>query len=152
MDIGIHPATSDQIDALTALINTASRTTTVLSRSREAIEAALPGFLVAVRAGEIVGCGGLQRMNPTLVELRSLVITEPCRGKGIGSEITRALVTRAREAGFTRIFTLTDNPHFFERLGFQRTDFASLPEKVWNDCRLCPKLNECGEIALDLML
>lgn len=152
LDFLIREPAPEDLDALAELINAASRASSVLPRTREAIAAAMSGFLVALRGGELIGCGGLQRMSPTLVELRSLVVADGRRGGGVGSALTAELAAKARRAGYSRLFTLTDNPRFFERLGFARTEFETLPEKVWSDCRLCPKLNNCGETALDFDL
>ncbi len=47
-----------------------------------------------------------------------------------------------------KIFTLTLEPEFFEKLGFERVPKEALPMKVWSDCAKCPKEDHCDEIAL----
>ena len=50
--------------------------------------------------------------------------------------------------GVKRVFALTYEPEFFEKLGFERVDKAVLPHKIWTDCVKCVKFPDCDEIAL----
>ena len=58
------------------------------------------------------------------------------------------LLDEARRDGLQRVFVLTRTPDFFERLGFARVPRESLPEKVFVDCNLCPRREDCDEQAL----
>lgn len=149
-DVRIEPARDLHVEAIHRLIEVASRTTTVLPRSVASIQAHRSGFVVALLGDDVVGCGALHAMNSELVEVRSLVVDASVRSMGIGSRLGRALVEKARTEGFSRVFTLTDNPRFFVRLGFHPTDRATLPQKVWTDCIFCPKFDDCGETALEI--
>ena len=142
----------EHVDAIHALIRAASETTTVLPRTPESIRAMLGSFAIAVRDEQVVGCGALHAWTPELAEVRSLVVSEGLRGQRVGSRLVDALVGRAAERSLRRVFTLTDNPAFFARLGFNLVDRDTLPHKVWNDCLLCPKFDNCGEVALDRII
>ena len=72
-----------------------------------------------------------------------------------GEAITRGLtaaIEDARKMGIKRLFTLTYEQGFFERLGFEIIDRHDLPEKVWRECLACPKAEACDEIAMMLVL
>ena len=54
--------------------------------------------------------------------------------------------------GIGRVFALTYQQRFFEKLGFTMIDKSELPQKIWGDCIKCAKFPECDEIALSLSL
>lgn len=145
-------AAASDVDAIHDLIEEASRTTTVLPRPRRTIQENLDRFVVAERDGRIVGCGSLALFTPYLAEVRSLVVADGLRGRGVGGAVVRALVEAARQMGVRRVFALTDNPAFFQRLDFTLTDKSTLPHKVWNECARCPKFLTCTEEAVDMLL
>jgi ribosomal protein S18 acetylase RimI-like enzyme len=86
-------------------------------------------ILVAVRAGEVIGClqltviPGLSRMGLTRGQLEGVRVSATARGQGIGEALVRAAVDRARARG-CRLIQLTsdrsrgDAQRFYERLGF----------------------------------
>lgn len=150
--VAYRPAAPADVDAIFELIREASCTTTVLPRPRQTIEANLHLFVVAERAGRIIGCGALTLFTPHLAEVRSLVVGAAARGLGIGGGVVKALIDHADRIGVRRLFALTDNPGFFQRQGFALTDKSTLPHKVWNECVHCPKFLTCTEEAVDLHL
>lgn len=138
--------------AIHGLISQAARNGLVLPRELDEIDAALPQFLVVEdqTTDEVVGCVALRDYCEGLVEVRSLVVATERRGHGIGTVLVDRVVQTALERGVKTIFTLTYRPHIFERLGFTRVDKHRFPQKVWADCRRCPKRDHCDEIALIL--
>ena len=70
------------------------------------------------------------------------------RGKGVGTALVTAALEQARHLGVPRVFALTLEPKFFERVGFTIVKKEELPMKVWSDCARCPKQDECDEIAV----
>jgi len=58
----------------------------------------------------------------------------------------------ARELGLKKVFALTYQPKFFERLGFSEIEKTQLPHKIWTDCIHCVKFPDCDEIALEILL
>ena len=70
------------------------------------------------------------------------------RGGRIGSNLVNKAVAEGKDLGVRRVFTLTYRPGFFERLGFETIDKASLPQKIWADCVRCVRFPDCNEIAM----
>jgi len=48
----------------------------------------------------------------------------------------------------TKVFTLTLESGFFEKLGFKEVAKEALPMKVWSDCAKCTKQEHCDETAM----
>ena len=66
-------------------------------------------------------------------------------------ETTRNLTAAIEQAvrlGVPKVFALTLEPDFFEKLGFEKVEKETLPMKVWSDCAKCPKQENCDEIAV----
>ncbi len=102
-------------------------------------------------AGRIAGCCTLHIVDEDLAEIRSLAVLESHQRSGIGRGLVEACISEAKELGICKLFALTGEVAFFERLGFQLEDKEDLPHKVWWDCRHCPKHpNYCDESALVL--
>jgi len=101
---------------------------------------------------QILGTCSMHICWEDLAEIRSLVVREPFRHQGIGRRLVEACVSEAVTLGLYRIFVLTYQAQFFERLGFHQVDKATLPHKIWADCIKCVKFPECDEIALVLEL
>lgn len=102
--------------------------------------------------GNLLGCGALRLMWYDLAEIRSLAIAERAHGTGLGRQICQALIAEARELELGRLFALTYQVGFFEKLGFHVVDKAIFPQKVWLDCQACPKQDCCDEIAVLMVL
>jgi amino-acid N-acetyltransferase len=108
-------------------------------------------FLVAVSAGQLVGCGALERFGSAAL-LRSLAVSPEYRGKGAGAQLYERLVVRAKELGLARLFLLTTTAApYFSRRGFQVVDRASAPEPMTRSAQfanLCPSTATCMSLAL----
>ncbi len=102
--------------------------------------------------GRVVGCGALRLMWHDLGEIRSLAVSEQAQGQGVGRRIVEKLLEEARELELARVFALTYQVPFFEKLGFRVVPKAIFPQKVWLDCQLCPKRHCCDETAMILVL
>jgi len=99
--------------------------------------------------GNIAGCCTLHIVDEDLAEIRSLAVLDSYQRRGVGRKLVEACISEARELGICKLFALTNEVGFFERLGFQPENKEGLPHKVWWDCRYCPKYpNYCDESAL----
>jgi len=146
--VRIRRARASDVDALARFIAAWTSDGTLLPRSREDLVRHLSGFRVAVRKGEIIGCGALQPVDGALAEVRTVAVTPAFRGAGIGRRIVRALMRDARRAGVVRVFCLTRRTSFFSGLLFQEVPREVFPHKIWSDCLGCPRLNSCDEVAM----
>lgn len=96
----------------------------------------------------IVGVAALNICWDDLAEVKSLAVREDYQEQGIGRQLVEHCLSEAVILGVYRVFTLTYQPKFFEKLGFKLVDKSSLPHKIWADCIKCPKFPDCDEIAL----
>jgi amino-acid N-acetyltransferase len=62
--------------------------------------------------------------------------------------LVAAATEQVAELGLPKVFALTLNPDFFEKMGFKIVEMDSFPMKVWSDCASCPKQENCDEIAV----
>ncbi len=124
----------------------------VLPRSLMDIFEAIRDFYVFVDEDRVVGASALNICWEDLAEVRSLVVDENNGGRGIGRHLVEACISEARQLGIGRVFALTYQQRFFEKLGFEVIEKSELPQKIWGDCIKCAKFPECDEIALSLSL
>jgi amino-acid N-acetyltransferase len=124
----------------------------VLSRSLMEIFEAIRDFYVFVEGDRVVGAAALNICWEDLAEVRSLVVDESFAGRGIGKHLVEACLYEARTLGIGRVFALTYQQAFFEKLGFSVIEKSELPQKIWGDCIKCAKFPECDEIALSRSL
>ena len=82
-------------------------------------------FVVAEVEGQIVGLGQLRPHADGSLELASLVVSPAHRGRGIGSQIVRALLASRR--GPIYLFCENALQPYYTRLGFQPLQPADLP-------------------------
>ena len=124
----------------------------LLGRSLSSLYDQLRDFQVYVVEGkdgeEVVGVCSLHICWENLAEIRSLAVKETFHGRGIGGELIEACLVDAEALGITEIFTLTYQPGFFKKHGFEFIDKKELPHKVWSDCINCPKFPDCNEEAM----
>ena len=97
---------------------------------------------------EIIGTCSMHICWEDLAEIRSLAVREPYQGQGIGKKLVEACIAEAISLGLHRIFVLTYQVEFFQKIGFQVVDKGTLPHKIWADCLKCIKFPECDETAM----
>ena len=148
----IRNARLDDVSAIRDLINEYAELERMLFRSPADLYESLRDFLVFEEKGEILGCCALQIIWSDLAEIRSLAVRSDSQKRGIGADLVRATIERARQLHLPRIFTLTLEEGFFCKLGFDQIIKDALPMKVWSDCVRCPKQDHCDEIAMILNL
>ncbi len=144
----IRKAKSQDVPAIHALISCYAELDRMLFRSMADIYENLQVFQVAESDGKIVGCCALKVIWADLAEVQSLAVDKNYFGKGLGRWLVKNCVEQARNLGIKKVFTLTMEPIFFEKIGFKRVDKKTLPMKVWSDCARCPKQDQCDEIAM----
>ena len=151
----IRDARMEDVKKIYGLLNHFSQKGLLLGRSLSSLYDQLRDFKVyepeqalSGMGEEIVGVCALHVCWENLAEIRSLAVAEAWHGKGVGRSLVNACLKEADYFGISRVFTLTYQPVFFEKLGFQHIDKNELPHKVWSDCINCPKFPDCNEEAL----
>jgi amino-acid N-acetyltransferase len=144
----VRSAKISDAKVICSLINYYAEHDKMLFRSLAEIYENLQTFLVAEDEGRTIGCCALEVVWSDLAEIKSLAIESERRGKGIGTALVTAALDQARYLGVPRVFALTLEPRFFERIGFTVTHKEDLPMKVWSDCAKCPKQSECDETTV----
>jgi amino-acid N-acetyltransferase len=140
------------VPAIARLITANMAAGHLLPRSIEDLTRRAERFLVVTVGAEVVGCAELAPLSRAVAEVRSLVVDERWRGRGLGSRLVEELQRWARRDGFSTLCAFTHHPSHFIRLGFSMVPHHWLPEKLSIDCYGCPKFRTCGQYAMVLAL
>ena len=144
----IRRACIEDVKKIYAILQHFSAKELLLGRSLSSLYDQLRDFSVYEDSGEIVGVCALHVCWEDLAEIRSLAVVEEAHGQGVGRALVQACLDDMETLGLSRVFTLTYQPGFFEKLDFRKIDKGELPHKVWSDCVQCPKFPDCNEEAL----
>ncbi len=146
--MNIRSAKISDVSRINALISSYAERDRMLFRSMADIYENLQTFTVAEADGVVVGCCALEIIWSDLAEIKSLAVDGANKEKGIGKMLVTAAFEQATRLGVTKVFALTLEPNFFEKLGFEVVKKETLPMKVWSDCTRCPKQEHCDEVAV----
>lgn len=150
--MAIRKARIPDAKAIHKLLITYAQQELMLSRSLPDIYELIRSFYVYEVDGEVLGTVSLHICWEDLAEVRSLAVAGHQMKKGIGRQLVQACLEEARELGLKKVFALTYQPGFFEKMGFHYIEKAELPQKIWSDCVKCPKFPDCDEIAMSIVL
>ena len=141
------------IKAMQELVLPEVKSGKILFRSDDEISTNIRSYTLAKKDNTLLGFVALHIHAPNLAEVRSLIVSKEARGKGIGQALVKETLAEAKELGVQKVFTLTYEQHFFEKLSFKEIPKESLPEhKIWADCIKCKHFPICDEIALIIAL
>jgi len=147
----LRKARVSDVKTIHRMINLSSGKGEILPRSLMDIYSSLRDFFIYFDEKEKV-VAGICAMNiiwENLAEIRSLYVEEKYRRQGIAKKLVEGCISEAITLGFYRMFTLTNRPDFFKRLGFKEVDRLTLSEKIWSDCFRCSKYPDyCDEVAM----
>lgn len=145
----IERPTLKDIPQMRALVSDEVQRGTILERSEDEMANAIRSYHIVRDGGEIVGFCALYVYSPCLGELRSLIVRESHRGRGIASTLIESIKLEARNLGLSEVLVLTYKETLFQKLGFVIIDKTLLPNhKIWADCIKCKHFPICDEIAL----
>ena len=136
------------VKTIHALVSSYAERDRMLFRSVTDIYENLQTFSVAESDGQVLGCCALEIIWADLAEIKSLAVDQTRKEMGIGRMLVNAAIDQARQLEVPKVFALTLEPEFFEKLGFTVAEKDSLPMKVWSDCAQCPKQQDCDETAV----
>ena len=121
----------------------------LLPRQLSELTTRIDRFVVGVDGrGSIVACGELAPLSSSVAEIRSLVVSEKQRGRGLGRRIVEELKLRARTAGYDDLCVFAHQPAYFAHMGFSIVPHTWLPEKIMADCRNCALFRRCEQFAM----
>jgi amino-acid N-acetyltransferase len=142
--------------SILGLINFYSAKGLMLPRPFSQVIERIRDFVVALENGspknDIQGVVALHPVGEELAEIRSLAVEENYQGQGIGKKLVEFCIGDAKDLRLQRIFTLTYQTDFFSKMGFNKVEKLTLPQKIWGDCVHCAKFSDCDEIAMLLSL
>ena len=144
----IRNARLSDVPQIRELINCYAERERMLFRSLADLYESLRDFKVCEINAKVVGCCALQVIWSDLAEIKSLAVDPNYQGQGIGRELVLSLLDEARELGLAKVFALTLEEKFFDKLNFHITKRENLPMKVWSDCIACSKQDHCDEVAV----
>ncbi|WP_066386525.1 N-acetyltransferase [Helicobacter himalayensis] len=151
----IQKPTLSDIEEMRALVSVEVERGVILERSIDEMANAIRSYHIARenpseqnKKGKIIGFCALYVYSSTLGELRSLIVDEKHRGKGIASTLIESVKKEAKELGLNEILVLTYKEKLFQKLGFVIIDKALPNHKIWADCIKCKHFPICDEVAL----
>jgi len=117
----VNPASPDDRAELEALLTSAKL-------PLDGLDACYPRDVIVARIdGALVGAAGLERRG-TAGLLRSVVVAEPMRGKGIAEALITERLCIAKLDALTAVYLVTaDAERYFQRFGFVRTGHVPGP-------------------------
>jgi amino-acid N-acetyltransferase len=136
------------VRSIQSLVNQYADAGQMLPRSLNELYESIRDFTVYELDDGIAGVCALHVSWDGLAEVRSLAVRKDRSGQGIGKGLVQRCLEEARELGAGRVFVLTYQDGFFEKLGFHPVDKKELPHKIWTDCLNCVKFPNCDESAL----
>lgn len=144
----VRPASIGDVPEIHHLLDIYAAQGNLLPRTMSELYRHLRDFFVIEADGKVAACGALEIFTEDLGEVRSLVVDDAFKRRGLGRMLVERTITEARAIGLKRLMALTYVPEFFHKLGFQTVPKDTLPEKVWSVCVKCYKFNSCDEIAV----
>ena len=147
--IEIKKPTLKEVEAMRNLLRPEVERGVILERTADEIANAIRSYNVAWEGDEIVGFCALHIHSPSLAEIRSLIVKESHRGRGIATSIIEVSLKEALGLGVKEVLVLTYQRTLFEKLGFVEVSKEAIPDhKIWADCIKCKYFPICEEIAL----
>lgn len=111
----VRPATVQDVPAIYELLDIYARQGNLLPRSFNDLYRNVRDFFVTELDGRIAACGALEIFTEELGEVRSLVVADDYKGRGLGQHLVQHIVAESRELGLQRLMALTYVPQFFSQ-------------------------------------
>ena len=149
-ELVIRPATAGDAADIHELIMANVVAGHLLARPLGEVQLHVPRFLIAAADDDVLGCGELARLSPTVAEVRSLVVAPTHRGSGIGRRLLVALINEATQQGMPTVCAFTHRARPFVKAGFSIVPHPWVPDKIATDCHRCEWFRRCGQYAVIL--
>ena len=148
----IRKARLVDVKPIQTLVNNYADSGQMLPRSLNELYENLRDFHLYVEGEALLGVCALHISWDGLAEIRSLAVRNDSTRRGIGTELVRSCLEEAAALQVERVFVLTYQSDFFNKLGFLAIDKKELPHKIWTDCLNCVKFPNCDESSLMINL
>jgi amino-acid N-acetyltransferase len=123
MDIAIEKARPEDADAILRLLE---GNQLPLDGLREHLDTAI----VARHNGDVIGVAALEMYQDGAL-MRSVAVAPPVQGKGLGRQLTDAVLRMARDMRASHAYLLTTTAErYFATFGFERIERADVPASV----------------------
>jgi amino-acid N-acetyltransferase len=119
--VQIRPARSDDLPQLAAFLEPFVLGNKLLPRTFDELVDLIPHGFVAFSGDRLVGFAALEVYSKKLAEIRSLAVAGEFQGLGVGKQLVRACVDRARERNILEVMAITSSEQFFKACGFDFT-------------------------------
>jgi amino-acid N-acetyltransferase len=130
--IKVRPARTADISAIADLCGPLIQSRVLLGKERVELYESVQEFVVAEdSSGKVIACGALHVMWEDLGEVRTVAVSQPHQGTGVGKLILENLLERAKALGLKRIFCLTFEVEFFSKLGFEPISETPVDPEVY---------------------
>lgn len=120
--IEIHGVTKKEVKGVYHLMNVGVREGTLLKRSKkELLSLVKGGFIIGAFNGkELIGMAILDFYSKRLSELRSIIVLEEYRRKGVGKQLVRGIIKKAKSLHVKELMTITlkEKSGYFGKYGF----------------------------------
>ena len=144
------PKVSD-IASMQKLVASEVENGNILDRNSNEMATTIRSYTAAKDENGVIGFVALHIHTETLAEVRSLVVKENYRNKGIATKLINSVIKEAKDLNLKRLLVLTYKKNFFEFFGFSEIPKESIPEtKIWADCIKCKHFPVCDEVSLVL--
>ena len=90
-------------------------------------------FLCLLSGDNVVGTVGLKKINDDTVELKALYLLKDLRGQGLGSELIKCVIDKAKELGY-RSMVLDSKSQYKEALGLYKKMGFKLTDRYSGQC------------------
>lgn len=144
----IVPLQEKYIPALYQLIKVFSDQYIMLPKSMDELINTQSMFRIVVDDQKVIACAMLDQFTDELAEVKSLAVDKAYQGRGLGRLLVNDCEKDAQAKGIKKLFALTFEEKFFNKLDFKTVSMESLPEKVYRECVRCHYYNDCKEIAV----
>lgn len=125
----------------------------ILVRSESEMATNIRSYRVVYHNDELIGFVALHIHSLSLAEIRSLVVKDTYRGKGIGKKLISYCISEAKEIKLQELLVLTYKQTLFEKFNFKVIQKELIPDtKIWADCIKCKHFPICDEVSLILKL
>jgi amino-acid N-acetyltransferase len=140
-ELSIRQALPSDAEAIHALLRPYVMQRLLLSRTEaEIIELTRHGFVASRMEGdreiELVGFSAIEIYSPKLAELQCLAVQSEYQGSGVGGDLVRKCIERARDLNVMEILAISSSEKFLKSCGFE---FSLPDQKKALFCQLRPR-------------